>query len=98
MVNKNELLFRLDEKQTKTKRYNQSWIGYLIAFITLLFLVYQSFETLNLENDIENIKNQVDSLNFNMISLKDKYDDLKNLISKKDSLFLDLNSNLDKQK
>ena len=72
------------EKQNKKTWYNEPWIGYLIAFITLLFAVYQGFQNHSLEKDIssskknvENLKSQFDSLNIQFRSFEKKFSDLK---------------------
>ena len=76
LINKSELFFRIDKKEIKTKWYNQSWVGYLIAFITLLFAFYQWYANKNIENNIYSLKNRADSLSIEVLSLNKKLDSL----------------------
>lgn len=76
LINNNELQFRIDKKGIKTKWYNQPWIGYLIAFITLLFAVYQGLQNKFLENQISLLKKSNDSLKVQLLLNKNKIDNL----------------------
>tara|TARA_B110000881_G_C18127287_1_gene295079 strand:- start:90 stop:443 length:354 start_codon:yes stop_codon:yes gene_type:complete len=66
------------------KWYNQPLIGYLIAFITLLFAFYQGYQNKNLEKEVSSLITQVvsldkrhDSLNIHYRFLEKKLSDLK---------------------
>jgi hypothetical protein len=72
------------KKQNKKTWYNEPWIGYLIAFITLLFAFYQGFQNRSLEKDIssskknvETLKTEIDSLNIQFHSFESQLSDLK---------------------
>lgn len=86
------------EKEAKMERlemrlkkwYNQPLIGYLIAFITLIFAFYQGFQNESLKKNIssleknaEFLKNEFDTLNKNHDFLEKKFLDLKNNIDMK---------------
>lgn len=83
------------EKEAKMERlemrlkkwYNQPLIGYLIAFITLIFAFYQGFQNESLKKNIssleknaEFLKNEFDTLNKNHDFLEEKFLDFKNNI------------------
>ena len=49
---------KFEKSKSKTKWYNENWIGYVIAFIVFVFSVYQYFDNRSLKNEFENLKNQ----------------------------------------
>ncbi len=64
------------EKSLKPKWYNENWVGYIIAFITLIFAFYQGYQNHTLKDDISYLEKRVDSLKV-LIPVQDKkYDSL----------------------
>ena len=63
------------------KWYNQPFIGYIIAIITLFFAVYQWKENQAFEKNIVSLENKVDSLNTKHDSLNIQYDSLEKKLS-----------------
>jgi hypothetical protein len=64
------------KKQNKKTWHNEPWVGYLIAFITLLFVFYQGYQNNNLGKDISSLEKSVDSINFVILSENRKHDSL----------------------
>lgn len=77
LINENELFFKIDKKEIKTKWYNEPWIGYLIAFITLIFAFYQWKENQVFEKNIITLENKVDSMSIKHNFLNIRYDSLE---------------------
>lgn len=77
LINENELFFKIDKKEIKTKWHNEPWIGYLIALITLIFAFYQWKENQVFEKNIVTLENKVDSLNIKHNSSNIRYDSLE---------------------
>ncbi|WBX72872.1 hypothetical protein PG913_08135 [Tenacibaculum pacificus] len=98
LINENELFFKIDKKEIKTKWFNEPWIGYLIAFITLLFAFYQGFQNHSLEKDISSLKLSIDSLRNEALSHKKKLDSLSVRYVLFESKLSDLKNNTEKKK
>ena len=64
------------KKKNKSKPYNEPWIGYLIAFITLILAFYQWNESKNFEKGFSSLNKSLDSLNIEVSFLKKKHDSL----------------------
>lgn len=81
------------KKLNSKKWYNENWVGYLIAFIVLLFSVYQYFDNRSLRYELE-------SRDFDIVLYKDSLSDMKLLVEKqmksksKDTLPKSLNRDL----
>lgn len=86
------------KKQNLKTWYNEPWVGYLIAFITLLFAVYQGFQNHSLEKDIFSSKLNIDSLRNEVLSHKKKLDSLNVQYLLLKSQFSDLKNNTEKKK
>jgi hypothetical protein len=99
-INKiNELgILKYLKKKNKYKWYNEPWFGYLIAFITFLFAVYQGFQNHSLEKDISSSKLSIDSLRNEVLSHKKKLDSLNVRYVLFESKLSDLKNNTEKKK
>jgi hypothetical protein len=86
------------KEKNKTKWYNEPWIGYLIAFITLLFAVYQGLQNESLKKDISSSKLSVDSLRNEVLSHKKKLDSLNVEYALFEEKLSDLKSKIEKKK
>lgn len=76
LINEKELFFRIDKIEIKTKWFNQSWVGFLIALFSLLFAIYQGFQNKSLDNKVSFLNKEIDSLKNTSISHKSKLDSL----------------------
>jgi hypothetical protein len=86
------------KKKNVSKWYNEPWVGYLIALITLLFAFYQGFQNKTLEKDISSSKLSIDSLKILIHSHKKKLDFLNSRDVLFESKLSDLKNNTDKKK
>jgi hypothetical protein len=93
------------QKSLLPKWYNANWVGYVIAFITLLFAVYQGFQNHFLEKDISSLKLSFDSLKPSTDSLrnevlydKKKLDSLNVQFDFLEEKFSDLKNKIEKKK
>ena len=84
--------------KNETKWYNENWVGYLIAVITLLFAFYQGFQNHSLEKDISSSKLSIDSLRNEALSHKNKLDYLNVRYVLFESKLSDLKNNTEKKK
>ena len=82
----------------KAKWYNEPWIGYIIAFITLLFAFYQGYQNQSLEKDISSSKLSIDSLRNTTLSHKKKLDSLNVRYVLFESKLSEMKNNTDKKK
>jgi hypothetical protein len=80
------------EQSQLTKWYNENWVGYSIAIITLIFAVYQWNENRELESDfllldlkLDSLNTQYDSLNAQHASFQTEFFELKKEIELKNS-------------
>ena len=62
--------------------YNKPFIGYLIAFIVLLFTVYQHFDNRYLNREVDLLNKKSDSLNNLILTYKDSVYELKQQLEK----------------
>ena len=49
------------KNEPKNKWYNENWVGFAIAFIVLLFSVFQYFDNRSLFRELDHVKSQRDS-------------------------------------
>jgi hypothetical protein len=82
--------FNAFEKSLQPKWYNENWVGYVVAIITLFFAVYQWSENHSLKKDASFLEKKVDSLivqhdslSIQFLSLEKKLSDLKSKTEKK---------------
>ncbi|MCF6349268.1 MAG: hypothetical protein L3J20_13400 [Flavobacteriaceae bacterium] len=73
--------FEKSLKPKEKKWYNENWIGYLIAFIVLLFSVYQMKENKSLTNRLIVVEKKLDSLNTKLDYLNVQYDSFEKKLS-----------------
>jgi hypothetical protein len=85
-------------KSLLPKWYNSNWVGYVIAFITLTFAVYQGVQNHSLEKDISSSKLSIDSLSNEALSHKKKLDSLNVQYYSLEENFSDLKNNIEKKK
>lgn len=60
------------KKESKSKWYNENWIGFIIAFIVLLFSVFQYFDNRTLAYERDFAKSQLDSCKSELSVCTDK--------------------------
>lgn len=91
---------RFEKSENKTEWYNKNWVGYLIAFILLLFTVYQHFDNRSLKQDFDSLSKKYDSLKHQSDFYKDSVSELKQQLErqklklKKDTLSKSYHSDL----
>jgi len=111
LATKSEFLFKITTKgkirliDNSKRLYNEPWIGYLIALISLSFLVYQHYENKELKSRVETLEKnyrflnpKLDSLNREYMFLNSQYDSLRNQVEIHNDYYYDLELNIDKQK
>lgn len=66
----------------KSEWYNKNWVGYLIAFIVLLFTIYQHFDNRSLTHKFDSLNKQYDSLKLQSGIYEDSVYELKQELQK----------------
>jgi hypothetical protein len=86
------------KNRNKSKWYNEPWVGFFIAFITLLFAFYQGYQNKNLVKDISSLEKGVDSLKIEVLSHKKKLDSVNVQYHLFEEKLSDLKENIEKRK
>lgn len=73
----NKTFKNFQKTENKSEWYNKNWIGYLIAFIVLLFTVYQHFDNRSLKREYDSLDKRYDSIKFQFDDFKDSLSELK---------------------
>ncbi|MGX1024289.1 hypothetical protein [Psychroflexus sp. MBR-150] len=60
-----------EKKQNRNEWYNKPWVGFLIAFILLIFNIYQHFDNRFLKDDYNSLLKKYDSLKVGFNNYKD---------------------------